>query len=67
MASLVILIILAVYGAIAMGHFAYLYDAAKRLGFGRDTGRLTFVGVASLFWPITWIWFFMDRIRGRVA
>lgn len=68
MDSILILVAVLIYGAIALGHFSYLYYAAKRIGYGKDSGRLTFVGVCSLFWPITWIWYLIDSLRrGRVA
>ena len=66
--NVVLVVVLAFYVALALGHFAYLYEAAKRIGYNRDGGRLTFIGVCSVFWPITWIVFAMDTLRrGRAT
>ncbi len=64
----IIYICIILYAVIALGHFAYLYNVAASLGYHRDGSRLTFLGLCSIFWPITWIWFIIDRLRrGRVA
>lgn len=67
MSSLWIMALIVVYGIIVFSHFAFIYDAAKRMGYAKDSGRLTFLGLACLFWPITWIVYILDRLRhGRV-
>lgn len=62
------LTVLAVILVIGLFHFLYLYDAAKRIGYGKDAGRITFIALVSIFWPFTWIYYGVDRLRrGRVA
>lgn len=61
-------IVTGVYALIALFHFVYFISLAIGSIPVRGTGYSMFMIVAlSLFWPIAWIWYFIDYFRGRVA
>lgn len=67
MSEIVIISIIALYLLIGVGHAVALFQYAGK-NYARPTpAQVSLVALASFFWPITWLWYGVDRLRGRVA
>lgn len=64
-----ILAIVVMYLLVAFLHFGFLWRTGAKEGHAaaRRASGIVFLATVSLFWPVTWIVYGIDALRGRVA